>query len=139
MRLRSAIALAALLGSAVGHAASSGGAADTVAKGRTNMPADGAYAARFCSAGPAPARGDALQCSDAAVEVDAGRVRVEVYDFVYRIQFAPDELDLTLTQGMTQVDAFSAPYRWDGTTLGFADLEKGVRYEVRLGARRRGR
>ena len=127
MRVPCSIALAVLLGAASAHAADGAAAA--------SLPADGVYPARFCSAGPAPARGATLQCSDAAVEIDAGRLRVEVHDFVYRIQFAPEELDLTLTQGMTQVDAFSAPYRWDGPTLGFADLEKGVRYEVRLGAR----
>lgn len=124
------IALAGLVGAGAGQAA--GGAPGAAA----SLPAAGVYAARFCSAGPAPARGSELQCSDAEVEIAAGRVRVQVYDLVYRIQFNTDELDLTLSQGPTQVDAFSAPYRWSRGTLGFADTEKGVRYEVQLGAPR---
>jgi hypothetical protein len=123
------IGLAALVGAGSGHTA------DAASAGAGRLPAAGVYAARFCSAGPAPARPGALQCSDAEAEVDAGRVRVQVHDFIYRIQFGTDELDLTLSQSLTQVDAFSAPYRWDGATLGFVDVEKGVRYEVRLGER----
>jgi hypothetical protein len=36
-----------------------------------------------------------------------------------------------------QLDEFSTDYTWQGDTLQFADRDKGARYELQLGSRKK--
>jgi hypothetical protein len=75
-------------------------------------------------------------CGAADVEVTAARITVRVADIVYRLALRTAQLDVETMHGAMQIDEFSAPYDWQGTTLRFSDAAKDVRYEVRIGARR---
>jgi len=99
-------------------------------------------------AAPAPGRYDAQWCvalSDAAptcgpAQVDwrsRQQVRVQLSDIVYRLKLHSRQLDVVLTQGSMQLDEFSADYAWQGDTLQFADRDKGARYELQLGSRKK--
>ena len=126
-------------------------------RGRRQRPgkAGSAAAAWLCAlfsmgaqAAPAPGRYDAQWCvalSDAApscgpAQVDwrsRQQVRVQLSDIVYRLKLHSSQLDVVLTQGSMQLDEFSADYAWQGDTLQFADRDKGARYELQLGARKK--
>ena len=55
-----------------------------------------------------------------------------------QIAIKPAKLDVETMHGQMRIDEFSAAYDWQGTTLRFSDVDKDVRYEVRIGARRTG-
>jgi hypothetical protein len=96
-------------------------------------PPAGRYAATLCVATAASAPPD---CG--AAEFDLGSnstARLRVADIVYRLQLRPGQLDVTTVHGRVQVDEFSAPYAWRDRMLSFVDTEKGVRYEVTVGAK----
>jgi len=96
----------------------------------------GRYDAELCVA---TRPGAAPTCGAADVEVRAGLVSVRVADIVYNLALRRDQLDVETMHGKMQIDEFSSPYQWDGTTLVFGDAEKDVRYEVRIGARKAAR
>jgi len=113
-----ACAVLALLGSASANAA----------------PAPGHYDARLCVA----TSDAAPSCGPARVDWRSGqRVQVQISDVVYRLKLHSSQLDVVLMQGSMQLDEFSADYAWQGDTLQFADRDKGARYELQLGARKR--
>jgi opacity protein-like surface antigen len=98
-------------------------------------PAVGRYDARLCVATSVEA---APSCGPAQVDWRSGqRVQVQISDVVYRLKLHSSQLDVVLTQGSMQLDEFSADYAWQGDTLQFADRDKGARYELQLGARKR--
>ena len=94
----------------------------------------GRYAAELCVAAQP---GAAPTCGSAEVEVAPGRISVRVADIVYRLALGPAQLDVATMHGLMQIDEFSAEYRWEGPTLRFSDVDKDVRYEVRIQAKRR--
>jgi hypothetical protein len=108
--------------------------AAAAAPGQAGSPPPGRYAATLCvvtSANGAPGCG--------AAEFDLRpdrRARLQVADIVYRLHLQPGQLDVLTMQGLMQIDAFSTAYVWQDRMLRFSDPDKGVRYEVRLGARR---
>ena len=61
---------------------------------------------------------------------------MRVADIVYRLVLRPTQADIDTLHGKMEIDQFSAFYQWQGTTLRFQDPDKGVRYEVRIGARK---
>jgi hypothetical protein len=93
----------------------------------------GRYDAELCVATTPQA---APTCGAADVEVTAARINVRVADIVYRLALRTAQLDVETMHGAMQIDEFSAPYDWEGTTLRFSDAAKDVRYEVRIGSRR---
>lgn len=98
-------------------------------------PAPGRYEAQLC-VGTAP--GSAPSCGAAEAELRrGGRIDVRVADIVYRLVASDLRLKVAMLHGRMQIDAFDAPYAWDGDVLRFSDAAKSVRYEVRLAARRR--
>jgi len=97
-------------------------------------PAVGRYEAQLCVATSDASR----SCGPAEVDWRSGqRVHVQVADIVYRLKLRSSQLDVVLMQGGMQLDEFTADYAWAGNTLQFADSEKGARYEVQLGTRKR--
>jgi hypothetical protein len=94
-------------------------------------PSAGRHAAELCvttttappSCGPAQAdlRGD-------------GTLRLRIDDVVYRLQLHSSQAELVLMHGAVQIDEFTVPYEWVGSTLRFNDDERSVRYEVRFPA-----
>jgi hypothetical protein len=97
-------------------------------------PATGRYAATLCVANAA----QPPSCGPAELDLRAGgKVRVQVSDIVYRLLVGPGPALVVVMQGAMQIDEFAALARWDGEALHFADLEKQLRYEVRLGAPKR--
>ena len=97
-------------------------------------PSAGRYEAQLCVAtqpGAEPA------CGPAEVEMRGeARLDVRVFDVRYRLALRSSQLDVTTLHGAMQIDEFSSPYEWAGSTLRFGDEARAVRYEVRLGARR---
>jgi hypothetical protein len=94
-------------------------------------PSAGRHAAELCvttptappSCGPAQAdlRGD-------------GTLRLRIDDVVYSLRLRSSQADLVLMHGAVQIDEFTVPYEWVGSTLRFNDDERSVRYEVRFPA-----
>ena len=78
-------------------------------------------------------------CGAAEVDVpSARRLSVRVADIVYRLALRGTQLDVTTMHGNMQIDEFSAAYKWNGDTLLFGDPAKDARYEIRVGAKKRG-
>jgi hypothetical protein len=63
-----------------------------------------------------------------------GTLRLRIDDVVYNLRLRSSQADLVLTHGAVQIDEFSVPYEWVGSTLRFNDDERSVRYEVRFPA-----
>lgn len=94
-------------------------------------PAAGRYAATLCVRTTARAP---PSCGPADVDVRAGGlVRVQVSDIVYWLQLGAAQSVVVMTQGTMQLDEFDTVAQWRGRSLRFADEEKDVRYEVRVG------
>lgn len=95
----------------------------------------GRYEAQLCVATQPDA---AATCGPAELDVaSASRLSVRVADIVYRLALHGAQLDVATMHGRMQIDEFSAAYDWKGDTLRFGDPAKDVRYEVRVGARKR--
>jgi hypothetical protein len=97
-------------------------------------PAAGRYDGQLCVA----IRAGAPDCGPASVEWRSpGIARVRVSDLLYSLTLKSSQVDVVLKHGAMQIDAFTGRYEWDGSTLQFIDADKGVRYEVKVGKRRR--
>ena len=96
-------------------------------------PVAGHYGAELCVA-----QGEqAPNCGPAQARLArGGRMQVQVSDIVYRLQLHSSQAEVLLMHGSMQIDEFTAPYEWAGSTLRFSDPQKPVHYEVRLGPRR---
>ena len=104
-----------------------------------SAPSAGRYEARLCVA---TAQG-APECGPAKVELRrAGLANVRVSDLLYSLTLQSSQVGqvvVVLKHGAMQIDGFTGTYEWRGMALHFADADKGVRYEVQLGQRQRGR
>jgi hypothetical protein len=118
--LRTAAVSIALLAWATGAASAA------VSAGR---PAVGRHAGELCVAtGPAEP-----SCGPAQVDLRRdGSARVRVDDLVYHLQLHSSQVEVVLMHGAMQVDEFTVPYAWIGSSLQFNDDERQVRYEVRF-------
>ena len=104
----------------------------------------GAASAR--AVGPPPGQGQATLCvstssrpancgpaqSDVAAD---GSIRLRIDDIVYQMRLRSTQVDIVLMHGSVQIDEFTAPFVWSGTTLRFSDDERESRYEVRFARR----
>lgn len=96
------------------------------------VPPPGRYAATFCVATAASAPPN---CGAAEFELRSKSTAwLRIADIVYQLQLRPGQLDVTTLHGRMQIDEFSAPYEWRDRVLSFVDEDKGVRYEVTVGA-----
>ena len=94
-------------------------------------PLVGRHAGELCVA-TLPA---AASCGPAQVDLRSdGSVRVRVDDVVYRMQLRSSQIEIVLMHGAVQIDEFTVPYAWVGSTLQFRDDAKNARYEVRFPA-----
>lgn len=101
-----------------------------------SAPPAGRYEARLCVA---TAQADP-ECGAARVELRrAGQAHIRVSDLLYSLTLHSSQADVVLKHGAMQIDGFTATYEWRGMALHFVDAAKGVRYEVQLGPRQRGR
>lgn len=118
--LRAAAVSIALLAWAAGPASAA------VAAGR---PAAGRHAGELCVAtGTAEP-----SCGPAQVDLRRdGSARVRIDDLVYHLQLHSSQVEVVLMHGAMQVDEFTVPYAWVGSSLQFNDDERQVRYEVRF-------
>jgi hypothetical protein len=92
-------------------------------------PPNGRYAATLCVANA----DQPANCGPADVVLRAGgNVRVQVSDIVYQLQLHAGQAAVVVMHGAMQIDEFDAEARWDGGALHFADVEKGLRFEVRV-------
>lgn len=95
------------------------------------LPATGRYEGTLCVSNA----GQPRSCGPADVDVrPGGDVRVRVSDIVYRLQLRAGQAAVVVMHGAMQVDEFDAGAEWAGSALRFADDEKRVRYEIRVGA-----
>jgi hypothetical protein len=109
--------------------------ATSPASADSGAPPPGRYEARLCTA---RLDGAAPDCGPAEAELRSGGfARVQVSDIVFRLELRSAQVDVVLMHGTMQIDEFTAPCEWVGTTLRFTDAQKGLRYELRLGNRRR--
>ena len=117
-------------------ALAAGSASAAASEGR---PAVGRHAGELCvaTASATPS------CGPAQVDLRRdGSARVRIDDLVYRLQLHSSQVEVVLMHGAMQVDEFTVPYEWVGSSLQFNDDERKVRYEVRFtkrGANERGR
>lgn len=96
-------------------------------------PSAGSYAAELCVA----TSNAAPSCGPVEFELQAsGAARVRVSDFVYRLQLNSSQVEVALMHGTMQVDEFVAVYEWAGNSLQFVDIDKGARYQLKLGERK---
>jgi hypothetical protein len=97
-------------------------------------PGPGRHAALLCVATGASA---APSCGPAQVDVGSnGAVRVRVDDVVYHLQLRSSQVEVVLMHGAVQIDEFTAPYQWVGTSLQFNDDDRKSRYEIRFPERK---
>jgi len=106
-----------------------GGASAAASEGR---PAPGRHAGELCVATAAAE----ASCGPAQVELRRdGAVRVRIDDLVYRLQLHSSQVDVVLMHGSVQVDEFTVPYEWAGSSLQFVDENRHVHYELRFAKR----
>lgn len=97
-------------------------------------PAAGRCDGQLCVAN----RNGAPDCGPASVEWRrSGVASVRVSDMLYALTLKSSQVDVVLRHGAMQIDAFTGRYEWEGGSLQFVDADKGVRYEVQFGKRRR--
>jgi hypothetical protein len=102
-----------------------------VAASAAGVPPAGDYDARLCvTVATQPPNCGAAQARLAA----DGGVRIQVDDIAYHLSFAQGMLVGLTTHGNMQVAEFLSSYRWIGSTLMFGDRERGLQYELLLGA-----
>ena len=119
-RLAGAWGVLATLGLATATAATAAAAAP---------PAVGRHSAQLCVATSAAAP----SCGPAQVDLRSdGSLRMRIDDVVYRLQLHRSQVAVTVMHNVVQIDAFTVPYEWVGSTLQFVDGERHARYEIRF-------
>ena len=101
-----------------------------------DRPPAGRHAAELCVATTAAPP----SCGPAQVDLRSdGSVRVRVDDVVYRMQLRSSQAEIVLMHGSVQIDEFTVPYAWLGSTLQFNDDGRNARYEIRFPERKAAR
>ena len=97
-------------------------------------PEPGRHAAEFCVATlPKPASCGAVE---AELRSD-GSLRFRIDDIRYTLQLHSSQVDVIVMHNVVQIDGFTVPYEWAGSTLSFIDDSRNSRYEIRFSARKR--
>ena len=94
---------------------------------RIGPPPPGRYEGQLCVS----TAGSQMSCGKAQLQFQRGAVWVQVSDLVYRLHLHSGQTEVTLLHGQLPIDQFIADYFWAPRTIGFGDMEKDVRYEVR--------
>ena len=74
------------------------------------------------------------------VQVDLrgdGSLRLRVDDVVYKLQLHSSQVAVVVMHNVVQIDEFTVPYEWVGSTLQFVDDDRHSRYEIRFPQRKR--
>lgn len=78
----------------------------------------------------------APNCGPAEIDVEHnGKLRMRIDDVVYNLRLNGKLAEVMVMHNAVLIDAFVAPYRWDGTTLHFEDDNRQSVYEIRLPGR----
>ncbi len=121
-------------GIAFGLALATAGVLAAPSPRRDQRPAMGRHVAQLCvatSAGPP-------SCGAAQVDLRAnGTASVRVDDVVYHLKLLSSQVEVVVMHNVVQIDEFTAPYTWAGSTLQFVDDDRHARYEVRFPEARR--
>ena len=117
------MSLAARLACATAFVAGTAWAAPMVA------PQLGRYTAPLCVATSAAPP----SCGPAQVDLrDNGTASVRVDDVVYHLKLHGDQVEVVVTHNLVQIDEFTLPCTWFGSTLEFDDTERHSHYEFRF-------
>lgn len=97
-------------------------------------PAAGRHAAELCVA----TLPKAPSCGPAQVDMRAdGTLRVRIDDIVYNMKLNSSQVEVVVMHNVVQIDEFTVPYEWVGSSLQFVDNDRNARYEIRFGDRKR--
>lgn len=97
-------------------------------------PEAGRHLAELCVATlPKPA-----SCGPAQADLRAdGRLLMRVDDIVYHLKLNSSQVEVVVMHNRVQIDEFTVPYEWVGTTLQFKDDDRNSVYEIRFDDRKR--
>ena len=92
-------------------------------------PSAGRYESQLCVATlPKPS-----SCGPARAELRAdGTLRLRIDDIRYNMKLHSSQVEVVVMHNVVQIDEFTVPYEWVGSTLQFTDDERNSRYEVRF-------
>ena len=100
-------------------------------------PEPGRHAAELCVATSPSAPPN---CGPAQADVRAnGTMSVRVDDVVYRLELHSSQVDIVVMHNLVQIDEFTVPYEWTGSTLQFNDGDRASRYEIRFASNKAGK
>ena len=100
----------------------------------TERPSAGLHDAQLCVA----TLPKAPSCGPAQVDLRAdGTVRLRIDDIAYNMKLNSSQVEVVVMHNVVQIDEFTAPYAWVGSTLRFNDGTRNARYEIRFAARKR--
>ncbi len=113
-----------MLGAALLAGASAGFAAAPLAR-----PEAGRHEAQLCVATlPKPP-----SCGPAQVDLRGdGTLRLRIDDIVYTMRLHGSQVEVVVMHNVVQIDAFTVPYGWVGSTLQFKDNDRDSVYEIRF-------
>jgi hypothetical protein len=98
-------------------------------------PGPGRHVAELCVATSPSAP---PSCGPAQADVRAnGTMSLRVDDVVYRLELHSSQVDIVVMHNLVQIDEFTVPYEWAGSTLRFNDGDRASRYEIRFTPGRR--
>lgn len=104
-------------------------AAGGAAAATASRPGAGRHDAQLCVATlPHPP-----SCGPVRAELRAdGTLRLRIDDIRYDMKLHSSQVEVVVMHNVVQIDEFTAPYEWVGSTLQFTDDERKARYEVRF-------
>jgi len=93
-------------------------------------PEPGRHVAELCVATSPSAP---PSCGPAQADVRTnGTMSLRVDDVVYRLELHSSQVDIVIMHNLVQIDEFTVPYEWAGSTLRFNDGDRASRYEIRF-------
>lgn len=92
-------------------------------------PEVGRHAAELCVATLPKAR----NCGPAQVDMRSdGTLRMRIDDIVYNMKLNSSQVEVVVMHNVVQIDEFTVPYEWVGSTLQFKDDDRSSIYEIRF-------
>lgn len=92
-------------------------------------PEAGRHEAQLCVATlPKPP-----SCGPAQVDLRSdGSLRLRIDDIVYTMRLRSSQVEVVVMHNVVQIDEFTVPYEWVGSTLQFKDDDRNSVYEIRF-------
>ena len=92
-------------------------------------PEAGRHEAQFCVATlPKPP-----SCGPAQVDLGSdGSLRLRIDDIVYTMRLRSSQVEVVVMHNVVQIDEFTVPYEWVGSTLQFKDDDRNSVYQIRF-------